>query len=171
MPFSKGKYQVMLLGRNHAPVQAGGWPAGKHFCWLVPGDAARKADGILGSIRSIACKGREVTLPLYSALVRPRMGSLVWERERWSYWRDQWRAPKMLKHLYCEGRLRELGLLRLKKRRILPLYMNTWRQADKRTEPDSCHCCSVTWSSEAVGTNWNTRESLWRSGTTFLLCG
>jgi len=79
--------------------------------------AAQKANHILGYIRrSMANRSREVILPLCPTLVRPHAESCV---QLWSpqHSKDmellEWiqrRATKMirgLKHLSCEGRLRE----------------------------------------------------------------
>jgi len=81
----------------------------------------QKASCILGCIKSsVASRSREVILPRSSTLVRPHLESCV------QLWRPQhmkdmelleWvqrRATKMIrgmKHLSCEDRLREFGLL------------------------------------------------------------
>ena len=53
---------------------------------------------------------------------------------------------------------------------ILSVYINTWRESAKKTEPGCFQWCPVT-GEEAVGTNWNMRGFVLTSGNIFLLWG
>jgi len=85
--------------------------------------AAQKAKGILGSIkRGVARRDRKVTVPLYSALVRPQLDYCVqvWGPQHKKDVELLERVQKVirgLEQLHHEDRLRMLGLFSMKTKR------------------------------------------------------
>lgn len=86
-------------------------------------------------------------------------------KEIWTHWRESSKD-----HLTYEERLRELQLFAPERKpgEILSMYMRTWGQSAKRTEPDSFLSCPFT-GPEAMSTNQKSKRFLCTSGNTSIL--
>ncbi|KFQ11299.1 hypothetical protein N329_10648, partial [Haliaeetus albicilla] len=144
MKFNKAKCEVLYMGRGNPKHK---YRLGREWIESSPDEkdlgvlvveklnmtqqcalTAQKANCILGCIQSsVTSRSREGILPLCSALVRPHLEYCL---QLWGpqHRKDmdlleqvQRRDTKMireLEHVYCEDRLRELGLFSLEKRRL-----------------------------------------------------
>lgn len=104
------------------------------------------------------------------------LSSSVQKRHRYTgiLERVQQRDTSMIKglgHLTCERRLRPKTIQPREEKAqegILLMFISTWREGTKRTEPGAFQWCLIT-GSEAMGTGWNTGGAFWTSGNTFLV--
>jgi len=175
--FNKGKCRVLHLGKNNHMQQyrlgadlLDSSSAERDLGVLVDDKltvsqqcalAAKKANGILGCIqRRLARRSREVSLPLYSALLSPHLEYSVefraphFKKDEEPLERVQRKATRMMRGLECvscEERLRELGLFSRKKRRLRGDPVNAYKYLKSECQEDEARDFSVVPSDSTRG--------------------
>lgn len=142
-PHEAQQEQSSCRGTTLCVTEAGGQPAGKQLArrgpevlmntklsrsqqWAL---GAKKANSVLGCIRSVASRSKRKILLFYSVLMRPQLVCCVYFWEAWTYWKKSsvkvgTKMTKKLEHLFHEERQWELGLFSLQERR---LFINMYK--------------------------------------------
>lgn len=136
---------------SHPPLE---WPGGSW--WAAADHEPAMPQQQRGPTTSWAVWTGEVIIPLYSTLISPLLqywvhfGGLQYSKDIAKLERAQRSVTRMVEHLPCEQRLRELGLLSLERRQI----WGTWQQPGStyREVTEALHT-GAWW--EDKGMSWN----------------